>query len=149
MDIATLFGMAVCLMLLLTWASDDHVRQKLGLLLLGAWAASNLAVNYMGVGNAPLVIPSLDALVAIVVAVVGYSARSRIALIIFAIYAFVGAVHVVALVMRAEMTYNYYAALNVLFACQLITLGASSAWVAFHRWAGWSGKRLRPHLARR
>lgn len=149
MDAPSIFGLAVCATLLLSWASDNHVSQKLGLLLLFAWAGSNLAVNMMGFNRAPLVIPSLDALVAILVAVVGYAHKSKLALAIFVIYALVGAVHVTALIMRAEMTYNYYAILNGAFALQLSILGASGAWHSLSRWTAWGGERLRPYPARR
>lgn len=147
-DISSLFGLAVCAMLLLVWVSDDHVRQKLGLLLLFAWTGSNLTVNMMGFTHAPLVIPSLDAMVAVLVALIGYAHKSKLALAIFVIYAFVGTVHITALIMRAEMTYNYYAILNGAFALQLSILGASSAWHSLSRWTAWGGERLRPHPAR-
>lgn len=149
MDLASLFGIAVLVMLLLVWASGDHVRQKLGILLLFAWAGSNLAVGFWGFTHAPLVIPSLDAAVAIAMAIVGYTNKSRIALILFAIYVFVGAVHVGAFALRAEMTYNYYATLNAAFALQLIALGVSAARLVVYRWAVWGGERLRPYPARR
>jgi hypothetical protein len=149
MDTSSMFGLAVIAVLLLAWSSDDHVRQKLALLLLFAWASTNIAVDFMGFGHAPLVIPSLDAVAAILVALVGYTNRSALAAIIFILYAMVGLTHITAFVFHAQGTYNYYASLNVLFACQLIILGASSAWMGFHRWAVRGRERPRPHLARR
>ncbi len=149
MDIATMFGVAIVAVTLFAWSSDDHVRQKLALLLLFAWASTNIAVDFLGFGHAPLVIPSLDAVAAILVALVGYVNRSALAAIIFAIYAMVGLTHITAFVFHAQGTYNYYASLNTLFACQLIILGASSAWMVFHRWTDWGRERSRPHPARR
>lgn len=148
MEVPALFGIAVCVMLLIVWVSCDHVRQKLGLLLLFAWASTNLAVNTLGFERAPLLVPSMDAAIAIFVAMLGYTNRSRVAAVIFGIYVVVGATHVAAFVFHAQGTYNYYATLNVAFASQLIILGASSARLAFHRWTVRSRERLRPHIAR-
>ena len=58
MDASEAFGLAVMTMLACAWLSGDHVRQKLALLLLLAWASTNLAVNYLGFARAPLITPT-------------------------------------------------------------------------------------------
>lgn len=135
MDISTLFGIAVAATLLLTWASGFHIFQKVGLLLMLAWAVSNVAVDYMGFPRAPLLIPSLDGLVGILIAMVGFQAKSKTALAIVVLYAIVSVVHVIALVLRMQETYTYYAALNILFLAQLLVLGGSSGRLAVRNWS--------------
>ncbi len=148
MDISTMFGLAVATTLLLAWLLGDHVQQKLAILLLFAWASTNLAVNYLGFGRAPLVVPSLDALVAILVALVGYRNRSIVALVVFAGYAIVGVVHVVAFAAHETATYDYYETLNILFALQLMTVGASSAWTSLRTRFPRGHQRSRSHSPR-
>lgn len=143
------FALAVFATMLCAWWSGDHVRQKLALLLMLDWAATNLAVNYLGFERAPLVMPSLDAFVAILVVLVGYAHKSRVSLVVFGIYGLVGLAHVAAFIFRTQGTYNYYATLNAEFASQLIVVGGSGAWMAFHRWTDWSRERLHPYSARR
>lgn len=86
---------------------------------------------------------------AILVAMLGYRNRSMVALVVFLIYAIVGVVHILALVTHHEMTYRYYATLNVLFAVQLFVVGGSSAWIVVRTRVPRGRERLRPYPARR
>ena len=144
------YGLLVAATLLAAWASDSHVCQKLGLLLLFDWAATNLAVNYMGFEQAPLLVPTLDGIAAILVAMVGLRNGSRAALAVFCLYGLVGLVHVVGFASHNQGTYTYYAALNVLFLLQLITVGGTSAArITIRARVPGRDKRLRPDPARR
>lgn len=149
MSLSTAFGLVTAIVVLLSLASRSHVFQKIALLLLGAWATTNIAVELLGFVKAPLIVPSLDAVFAILVAAVGYANRSRIALFVFLLYALVGCEHVVAFVLRVQSTYWYYATLDVLFLAQLLIVGAASGWMALRHRTDRSYQRLRPHLARR
>lgn len=144
-----IYGLLTGGVLLLTWASRSVVLQKLGLLMLLSWAACNLAVETLGFGRAAIAIPSLDAAVALLVAWTGFTYRSRAALVVFAVFLLVGAVHVSAFVLRQEATHAYYLTLNLLSLAQLFAIGGPSAWLAVRRWAVPRGQRLRPDLARR
>ncbi len=126
MTVSLYFAYATGVMLLLAWLSDNHVYQKLGLLLLFDWASTNLAVNFMGFERAPLAVPTLDAISAILVAMVGVRNNSQTALAVFCLYAGVGITHVVGFASHNQGTYIYYAALNTLFLLQLIAVGGSS-----------------------
>lgn len=136
------------MVLLLGLSTSDHVQQKLGFMLMAAWAASNLAVNYMGFEGASLIIPSLDGAMAILVALVGYKNRSMVALVVFCIYAIVGVVHIVAFAAGEQAAYDYYASLNILFAAQLLMVGTASAWMALRARLPRRRKRFRPYRSR-
>lgn len=143
------FGALVGVVLLLTFLSHFHVYQKLGMLFLFAWAASNVMVNLMGFADAPLMIPSLDAVVAILIAILGFRSRSFVALQVFALYLLVGFVHVSAFILHRQGSYVYYATLNVLFLLQLLLVGAASARMALVHWTTRRAERARAHPPRR
>ncbi len=142
MPISALFGLIVAGSLLLAMLSNSHVLQKVGLLLLFAWAASNVAVDWLGFQRAPLLVPTIDAAVCLGIAGVGFKNRSNVSLAIVCLYVIVGVVHVMALALRMQETYTYYATLNLLFLAQLLILGGSGAWVAIRNRA--AGRDQRP-----
>lgn len=141
------YGGITGVVLLTSLTSASEALQKIALLLLTAWASTNASVHLLGFTDAPLLIPSIDVVVAMAVALVGYRYRSRIALVVFSLYLAVSALHVVAFVSRWEGGYAYYAALNALFLAQLISVGAPGAWLAIHRWVAARRERARPHPA--
>jgi hypothetical protein len=144
-----LYGLAVAAMLACVWLSRSPVLQKTGLLLMYAWALSNLAVDWLGFERAPLLVPSLDAIIAILIAITGYRSRSRLSLVVFGIYAIIGSIHVWALLTQMQETYTYYATLNLLFLSQLLILGGSGAWLALRSRAAGGHQRLGPYHPRR
>lgn len=143
------FGLLVAAVLLAAMVSDDHVRQKLSLVMLGAWGTSNLAVASLGFQHAMLVIPYLDLAAAIVVAVTGYTSRSASALVVFLIYGAALFTHVAMFTLHEQGTFTHYTLTGYMFLAQLLTVGASSAWLAVRRWSDRSRERLRPFHARR
>lgn len=149
MGTGTVFIVAVAVTLGSAWVSHDHVLQKLSLLLLLAWAATNLIINCVGFERAPLVVPSIDAFVAVLVAVTGYHRKSWAAMCVFGIYAVIALVHISAFVLQMLTTYAYYAVLYSLFLAQIIIVGAASAWVAFLARPNLGGEWLHRHHARR
>jgi hypothetical protein len=146
--VGILYGLIVALVLLISWASKSHVYQKIGLILLADWALCNLVVNALGFERAALVIPSLEALAAILVATLGYTNRNRVALVVFLLYAAIGFVWVASYVTRIQGTYTSYAVLNVLFLAQLLTVGGASAGRAISFWTDRSRQRARAHRTR-
>jgi hypothetical protein len=148
-NIGLVYGILVGLVMLLALGSHEHVHQKLSILFLGAWMTTNLAVDLMGFSHAPLLIPSIDAVVAIMVAAIGYANRSTIALAVFLLYVIVSGVHVGAFILHVQETYAYYATLNTIFLAQLLVVGGSSAWLAIRRRPDRRRQRVRPYPARR
>lgn len=143
------FDLFVALTLVAALASGSHALQKLSLLLLFAWAFTNLAVDGLGFARAPLITPSVDAATAVLVAWVGYTTRSFAALVVFILYTFVGEAHLFFIIRRMEATYTYYSTLNILFLMQLLVIGVPGAWIAVRLRTVGGGERLRPHPARR
>lgn len=148
MNWASIFGVIVAGTLLMSWASRDHVLQKVSLLLMCAWAASNFVVQYFGFQSAPLIVPSIDAVIAVLIAATGYRSRSSTALAVFLLYAVVGVVHVGAFILRMQATYTYYTVLGVLFLAQLLTVDGAGAWLVFRAWSTGRGERLGADPAR-
>lgn len=132
----------------IAWLSDDHAIQKIGMLLLFAWATTNVAVEFLGFQEAPILIPSIDAMVAILTAIIGYRTKSRVALVVFLLYVSVALIHVGAYMLRKEGVYTYYAILNLFFLAQLITVGGAGAWMALSRRSFVRGERARAGAAR-
>lgn len=145
MDIGSMYGILVALVVGLTWLGRDHVTQKLGILLLTAWASTNIVVNYMGFEQAPLLNPSIDAVIAILVAALGYTHRSRLALVVFLLYVVVGATHVIAWANHDQETRAYYDVLGILFLAQLFAVGGVGGRLALVHWFASRDPRFRPH----
>ncbi len=148
MDLSTAFGLLSLGVVVLALASGWHVYQKLALTLLVAWASTNVAVELMNFDRAPLVIPSMDAVFSIIVAIIGYANKSRIALVVFIAYALVGVVHVGAFILHQQAGFYYYATLDIMFLAQLLNLGAASGGMAVRRGIAWGRQRPRSHSPR-
>lgn len=148
MDWPLIYGLATGLVLLTALVSENVGLQKLALLLLMAWASTNGVITVFGFDHASLLNPTIDALVAISVAVVGYKHRLKAAIYVFALYLCVAAIHVGAFVLRETSSYSYYAALNIVFLAQLGCVGAPGAWLAVRRRVVARRERARAHPAR-
>lgn len=130
-----MYGFLTLLMLLAVWASGAHVLQKLGLVLLVSWASSNVAQAILGFDGAPYVTPAIDAVLAIIVAMLGVKNRSHVALAVVAIFFVQAGVHIVGFVADTNSSYAYYLALNLLFLAQLVVVGGAGVartmgWIA-------------------
>lgn len=145
--IPTMFGLGSLSVVLLAWASNSHIHQKVALILLFAWCAT-MIVSAFGVANENYMLPSVDMVVAITVAWVGGKKFPPVAVVVFAIYGVVGIVHVGARILHAHEGYNYFATLGYLFLAQLITTGALSGRLAVRRWVALGRQRSRPYPAR-
>lgn len=145
MGIGMIYGLLVALVVGLAWLSHDHVIQKIALLLLLAWASTNVVVNFLGFSEAPLVNPSIDAVIAICVASVGYNTRSRLALVVFLLYVVVGAAWAVAWIGHEQDSRLLYDVLGVLFLSQLFAVGGVGGRLALRHWFASRRPRFRPY----
>lgn len=117
------YGFLTLLMLLSVWGSGQHVPQKIGLLLLGSWSASNVAVALLGYDGANYVNPEMDAILAVAIAALGVRNRSYLALLIVACFVAQIGVHIVGFLTNDHGSYIYYLTLNLLFLLQLAAVG--------------------------
>lgn len=129
-----LYGVAVIVCAALAWASGSHVVQKFALVLLAAWASSNVAVAALGFKGVPLCAPTIEALCAAVIAVVGYANRSRLALVVFGLYGAMLGTHLIAYVTETTDRRLYFVFINFLFILQLVSVGGCGAWLAIRFW---------------
>lgn len=140
-----IYGVVVALVVLAASATENAILHKLSLVLLTAWALSNVAVAAVGMNAFPLAFPTIELVLAVIVAVEGHKAKSRTALAVFGLYGLMLVTHVVAYTAGATTTYGYHATINVIYAGQLMVVGLPSAWMAVRRWLPDSPSRPR-HL---
>jgi hypothetical protein len=107
---------------------------------------SNLAVAAFGFDGAPLFIPSMAAILAILVASLGWRYRSATALVVFILYVGSATLWVGAYVTSTQGSYISYLASNVMFLAQLLAVGGTSAADCVRHWT--SSSRQRPRLSR-
>lgn len=122
-----LYGLLILSVLLLVWASGEHVSQKLGLLLLTSWAISNVCVAEFGYDGAPYVDPTAEAFLAVLAAGLGIRNRSRVALAVVMLFVAELAYVCVAFSTSTQGKHDYYLTLNLILLCQLGVLGAARA----------------------
>lgn len=137
MHLGSLYIMLTAIAVGIAWLSHHSPTIRCAHWLLFSCVASNLAVDAMGFVNAPMLIPALDAFVALVgilpialgidVASVERP-KSRTAAAIFALFLVVGFVHVVAFTTHRQGTYLYFLVLNLLFAAQVLVVGGVSGY---------------------
>jgi hypothetical protein len=140
--VTMLYGSAVAFVVLAAMASRREVLQKLALVLLTAWALTNVAFAAIGPSAFPLAYPTIEAVMAYVVAMLGVARKSHIALGVFILYGLMIVTHLVAIVGGFTDLYAYKAAINASFIGQLLVVGVPSAWVALGR--GLHSLRQRP-----
>lgn len=108
---------------------------KLGLILVSAWVSCNLAVAAHGFSRATMLIPTIDAILALLAAWMVAIERSKPAGIVFALFVMVEIVHVAAFQTHTQGGFAYFLTLNVLFFCQVVVVGGWSAWALVDRLA--------------
>lgn len=149
MHVAGYYGAAVVVMLLIVWASQNQVLQKLGLCLLGSWVATQTANALFGLDGTPLLLPSVQGVLCVVVAGLGLRHRSFVALVIFMLYGALIAVHLAAYVAQRTGEYAYFATINLLFLAQLVVVGGAGATGLVSAWLSRRGERAGPVHPRR
>ena len=119
------FGFIVFGVIGLALAAKDAVLIKMSLLMLASWSASNAFYAFIDGPHILAVNSAMDALLT-VMAVKIMIPKWRIALAIPILFCFVGmmTLHFGFLFFNFSGSFQYYTALNILFAAQLLTLGA-------------------------
>ncbi len=136
------YGVCVFVMLAITWVSKDHVAQKLGLCLLASWSTTQLANALFSLEGTPLVMPSMQVGLAIVVAFLGYANRSRLALMIFVLYGVLIGIHMMAWITQRTGDRGYFESVNVVFLSQVLIVGGAGGARVVRRWLLWGGERF-------
>ena len=129
------YGGLTVIMLLLAWASGQHVPQKLALLMLASWSTSNLAVSLLGFDGASYVTPAIDAALAVPTAALALNNRSWGAFWTLIMFLLQIAAHGVAFMANGQASYLLYLSLNLLFLAQVVMIGGISATLAVRRFA--------------
>lgn len=123
---SVLYGMLLAVVLMLTWGARNHVTQKLGFLMALSWALSNAAVAWLGFAEAPVIVPSINAAIAIVIGALGFANRSQTCLAVFGLFALELAITVWAYAAGYNGQFIHYAALNVVFILRMFVVGGSA-----------------------
>ncbi len=118
-----LWATGVAVMVLLTWESEHLLHVELGMIMLIEWGLTNLALAALGRAGEPLFTPTIDAVCAVAVALVGWKHKSLLAAVVFLLFALLGGFYVAAIIGRIETTNTYYFAKNAIFATQCLAIG--------------------------
>ena len=129
------YGACVAVTLGLALFAQRKALIELGFILLTAWVGCNLAVMARGFTQAPMLIPTIDAILALCVAGITIYHQSKAAAWVFGLFVAVQLVHVVAFQLQTQGSYFYFLALNVLFLCQLAVVGGTSVAILVGRLA--------------
>lgn len=127
------YGISVLIVLALAWASGEHVKQKLGLVLLMTWTISNCAVFALGFHDAPGPISVANGLLAFITMLLGYKNRSVSALLVVALYVIGEGLSFSAIARNLTDTYTFWLLRNLIFTAQMIVVGGSSGVAALAR----------------
>lgn len=129
-----IYGALLSIAIGLAWRSGSVLYLKLSLYMLGSWALYNTIVPLFGFSHGLLIDALGDALIATGVGALGLKARSWTALWVVAFFVVEECWHLAASVAQSESNYWYHAALNVIFALQVVLIGgAAVASMARHR----------------
>lgn len=123
-----IYLLAVSGVLLLSLLGGNRRTSGLAAILFASYCATNAAVVGLGHSHATLIIPTINALAAMSVAVLGLSTPSFAALGTFGLYLIlILGVHLWAFViLRAPGSFPHYLAANVVFIAQLLLVGGYS-----------------------
>lgn len=127
MILTTLYGLLAFAAGCFAWGSRQPTLQKLALILIATWAASNVAVTTFGFARAMYIQPQIDALAAVAVAGIGATSRSRAALAVVLLFVADELVHGFAAFTTFWGGHFHYATLNVIFALQTMIVGGVGA----------------------
>lgn len=122
-----MYGLLTLTSLLLAWGSGKTTLQKLAIFMLISWSGSNIAVSLFGLNGAPIVIQTLDALIAVLIATLGVATKSKTALLVVILFLFEAVTHIVAFSTDRAGSEPYYLVLNMIFVLQLCMIGGASA----------------------
>lgn len=125
--VAIFYGLCALASLGLSLASGRVLLIRLAWLLLGAWGTCNVVTMVYGFARAPLLIPIIDAILALCVPLI--AARSKTASVVFGLFVAIGIVHVDAFLTHTQGSTPYFVTLNLLYLAQVVTVGGASGLV--------------------
>jgi len=113
-------------MLALTLASGVRAYRLQGACLALSCIVCNLATGLFGFEHAPVAMPMIDVLVAILAMLVEKHWPSPAGRLVITLFGVEVLTHVVFFLRHSEGTHAYYAVLNAIFACQVMEVGGSA-----------------------
>lgn len=120
------YGLMIGASLLLGWASGDTIIRKASWLMLIGWAFANISVQLLGFGGAPLVVPAFNALIAVLIGMLGYKHRSTFCFYLVLLYLAQEIVAVVGFATHNQGTNLYYVLENGVFIARMFVVGGWS-----------------------
>lgn len=120
------YALVLGVVLVLAWLSGDPMTRRVGILQLGGWTAANACVAWLGFLNAPLLVPAINAAIAVGIGLIGYKNRSLLCFCMVLLYLLEEIVAVVGFATHNQGSFVYYAILNVVFCMRMLTLGGWS-----------------------
>lgn len=123
------YGLCVGSALVLALCSRRHDLIKLALILVAGWALCNVSVEIHGASRAPMLIPTVDAILALLTAGLVALDHSKPAAGVFALFVIIEIVHVSAFGNHVAGTHTYFLWLNLLFLAQVVVVGGWGAWI--------------------
>lgn len=108
---------------LLGWLTRDMTIKKVSWLMLGGWAVANIAVQWLGYNEAPLIIPLVNAVVVVMIGAVGYRHSSALCYVLVLLYLFQESLAVAAFWTDNWKTRGYYGLQNGVFVLRMLALG--------------------------
>lgn len=112
--------------LILAWLSGDPIARRVGILQLGGWTAANACVVWLGFSGAPMLVPAINAAIAVGIGLIGYKNRSALCFCMVLLYLLEEIISVVGFATHNQGTFIYYGLLNVVFCMRMLTLGGWS-----------------------
>lgn len=128
------YGALVGAVTFLAWLTRDTVLHRVSLLSLGGWVTANLCVVFLGFSGEPMVMPVVDAAIAVVIGMIGRKNRSVLCFILVLFYLMQETVALVAFLTHNQGARWYYSLQNSVFILRMLALGGwSIGWLLASR----------------
>lgn len=131
--VTAFYGAIVGLGLLTAWRSKDLALQRVSCWMGIGWIGANVSFELLGPHGAPWLTPSLNAFVAVMIAVWAIRQSSWWAWAIVALYAIEGSVSLAGFISHSQGEPLYYGTLNAIFLARWFVVAAGSVYVLVDR----------------
>ena len=131
------------------WLSGEKHALKFAGLMGLSWALSNLELIAFGFDGAGGIIAMTDAVISLGVAAIAADAKSRLGLLIFALFWIEMIVHYIAHEDGMQASRAYWGALDAIYILQCVSVGVWSAFKTFAHWTFQFDHGIRIGLSRR
>lgn len=119
---------------LLGWATKDAIIHRVTFLSLIGWALANISVDLFGFGGAPFINPTINAVLAVTIGLIGHRNRSMLCFVLVLLYLAEETVTLGAFSMHAQGERLCYLLLNCIFILRMLAIGGwSVAWLVASR----------------